>query len=126
MPAPVSNTLGKRERLSGRKNIGQLLESGQWGFAGSLKYCWAPGAENFSRILVSVPQKIFKRAVKRNLLKRRIREAFRLNKKFLEECPADILFIYSRNELSDFKRICSEVQDICKKVASIQVEKQEQ
>ena len=119
MPAPVLNTLGKQERLSGKKNIGLLLENGHWGFAGSLKYCWAPGAENFSRIIVSVPKKMFKRAVKRNLMKRRIREAFRLNKTLLEGCTADIFFIYNRSTISDFAQIQSEVQDICKRLASI-------
>lgn len=117
MPAQVSNTLGKRERLSGRNNIGRLLESGRWAFAGSIKYCWSAGAEDFSRMLVSVPKKLFKRAVKRNLLKRRIREAFRLNKSLLDGSTADIIFVYNRSEATDFSRISADVQEICRRVS---------
>lgn len=46
-----------------------------------------------SRIMVSVPKKIFRRAVKRNLLKRRMREAFRLQKNLVGP-GLDIIFVY--------------------------------
>ena len=36
-------------------------------------------------ILISVPKKRFKRAVKRNLVKRRVREAYRKNKQLLTD-----------------------------------------
>ncbi len=39
-------------------------------------------------MLVSVPKKLFRRAVKRNLLKRRTREAFRLEKHGAVRCTA--------------------------------------
>ena len=48
--------------------------------------------------MVSVPKKLFKRAVKRNLLKRRIRESYRLQKD-LPGKPVDILFIYTSPEV---------------------------
>lgn len=38
------------------------------------------------RILVSVPKKCFKRAVKRNRVKRQVREAYRKNKKLIDGC----------------------------------------
>ena len=53
-----------------------LLAKGRHGKVTGLRYCFRPdsGAEE-NRIMVSVPKKMFKRAVKRNLLKRRIRES---------------------------------------------------
>ena len=75
-----------------------------------------PGADGLAgtsaaspaRILVSVPKRYFKRAVKRNLLKRRIREAYRVRK--IE--GVDILFQYNSPELADFATISAEVQNI--------------
>lgn len=55
-----------------------------------------------SRMMVSVPKKCFKRAVKRNLLKRRIREAYRRNKPSL---PMDILFVYLPKEILSYEQI---------------------
>lgn len=59
--------------------------------------------------MVSVPKRCFKRAVKRNLLKRRIREAYRLNKQLLPvsmpDGGTDILFIYSTKEVLDFSAV---------------------
>ena len=55
----------------------------------------AQNAPGESRFAVSVPKKSFKRAVKRNLLKRRTREAIRLNRdKLPADCTADFLFFY--------------------------------
>ena len=63
----------------------------------------------YNRIVVSVPKRCFKRAVKRNLLKRRIREAYRLNKQLLlvsmPDGGTDILFIYSTKEVLDFSAV---------------------
>ena len=58
------------------------------------------------RFAVSVPKKSFKRAVKRNLLKRRIREAIRLNRQSLPEgfC-ADFLFFYRVGEVLEYADI---------------------
>ena len=65
------------------------------------------------RILISVPKRFFKRAVKRNLLKRRIREAYRVRK----VCGVDILFQYNSSEIADFAVISAEVAAILERIA---------
>lgn len=89
-----------------------MLSTGKWGVEGCVKFCAAKGLKDFSRIMVSVPKRHFKRAVKRNLLKRRMREAYRLNKNLIKGGPADILFFYNETELCDFDKICTDIKAV--------------
>ncbi|MFI3261295.1 MAG: ribonuclease P protein component [Rikenellaceae bacterium] len=102
----IRNTLPKSERLSGVTVVNQLFASGIGFTSYPLRcvYCLKPSDEKQVKILVSVGKKYHKRAVKRNKVKRRIREAYRLNKHFLlknmpENISLEIAFIYiSKNE----------------------------
>ena len=67
-----------------------------------------PTHADASRIVVSVPKRLFKRAVKRNLLKRRIREAYR-HQKGLISAPVDILFIYTAPEVLPYEVIYADM-----------------
>ena len=137
--ASGGNTLSKAERLSGKKSIATLLADGKWGAYGHFRYCWLEAAASQEgycpssqknahqgstppalpepacrpgRILISVPKRFFKRAVKRNLLKRRIREAYRVQK----VAGVDILFQYASEELADFEAIKADVTAILARV----------
>ncbi len=77
------NTLSKSERLSSESRMDTLFGEGRKGSAGPLKFCWlavAGDGEAGVSVLFSVPKKAFKRAWKRNLIKRRMRESYRQRK----------------------------------------------
>ncbi len=70
------------------------------------------------RIAVSIPKKLFKRAVKRNLIRRRTKEAFRLSLQTIS-IPDNlaILFVYTTGTIQEYKKIYESVQDILKKLS---------
>jgi len=76
-------TLSKEERLSWKRYIDLLFAKGQSFVAFPLREVYLPVEEESLvpvSILISVPKKRFRRAVKRNLIKRQIREAYRVRK----------------------------------------------
>ena len=70
---------------------------------------------------MSVPKKMFKRAVKRNLLKRRIRESWRKQKHALQTTGGtDILFIYPTKEIQTYEQIYACVGQIIEMINNTQ------
>ena len=118
MDGNAPNTLPKKERLYGTKGIEKLLARGRHGSVYSIRYRFlTDNGEETNRILISVPKKLFKRAVKRNLLKRRIRECWRKQKHALNvEKGMDILFMYSTKEVLTYQEIYSRMEEIIEKL----------
>ncbi len=112
------NTLPKKERLCGKTSISLLLAKGKHGSVGDMRYlCMTNTGSGVNRMMVSVPKKLFKRAVKRNLLKRRIRESYRKQKHNLTvEGGLDVLFIYSTKEVLSYEAIYAAVGAIIENV----------
>jgi len=101
-------TFGKHERLSSRKSISLLFEEGNSFFSYPFTVIWRP-VEPLPRTNlqagISVPKKLFKRAVDRNRIKRIIREAWRHNKNelcnYLEQHDINvvIMMVYAGREI---------------------------
>lgn len=118
MSLPLANTLPKEERLCGKTTVSALITGGRWGSTAHMKYCFLAGREDeLNRIMVSVPKKFFKRAVKRNLLKRRIREGYRTQKELLSVNGVDILFQYNSPEIMDFEVVREEVASVLRRIS---------
>ncbi|MBO5709262.1 MAG: ribonuclease P protein component [Bacteroidales bacterium] len=118
METAQTNTLPKEERLCGKTGISHLLAKGRHGNVPNMRYlCLKNNGKEFNRIMVSVPKKLFKRAVKRNLLKRRIRESYRKQKHDLNlKSGVDLLFMYSTKEVLSYEEIYKTVGQIIRKI----------
>jgi len=108
------NSFSKPEHLCGEKLITLLFTQGEAFIAYPLRvvYLIEPKKDNSTAsVMVSVPKKRFKRAVKRNRLKRLMREAYRLNKQEIleklneKELQIHVAFNYVSDEIMDFAQI---------------------
>ena len=115
-------SLPRSERLRSLGAVRRLFEEGESGFVFPFRYVWLaePDATGPAEVLFSVPKKFHKRANKRNLLRRRTKEAYRLQKAILglENRPSglDIALIYSTKEILPYSRI---EQAVCRVLETI-------
>lgn len=120
--------LPRSERLRSLKAIRRMFGEGKSGFVYPFRYAYYKepmgGEGEAVEVMFSVPKKFHKRANKRNLLKRRTREAFRqseLRKKLRtlateKAVSVDLAFIYSTKEIHSHKTITHAVQRILEQV----------
>lgn len=127
----VDVTFGKDEKICSQKIIDKLFREGKSFVAYPLRvvYFTSPKvvvAEQHPNILISVSKRKFKRANKRNRVKRLIREAYRLNKSSLvdfcrqEELSIQLAFLYLKDELPSYQ----EIEKAVKKTIAVLIAKE--
>ena len=118
-------TLKKEERLCSPKILGELFISGESFLVYPLKVVFLKSDLPLpfaAQAAFAVSKRNFKRAVRRNLLKRRMREAYRLNKNpFYDELTAknlhiSIMFIFVGKDLLEFAIVEKAMISALKKV----------
>jgi ribonuclease P protein component len=111
---PKTYGLPKAARLTGKKKIEELFQDGSslFLFPLMLRYRLAEGATEH-RVLISVPKKKLKRAVDRNKVKRRIREAYRLQREIMEGLPhVHIGIIYQDKTIQAYREIVDKLSNL--------------
>ncbi|MFI3304523.1 MAG: ribonuclease P protein component [Rikenellaceae bacterium] len=113
-PHTSSNSLPREERLRGRGAVSTLFAEGTSGFSFPIRYVWREGSGDVDSVLFTVPKRFHKRANRRNLLRRRVKEAYRLQKSLLPKGDRglDIALIYSSKEQFDYDKISKSVARI--------------
>ena len=119
---PDDRSLPRSERLRSLGAVRRLFECGESGFVFPFRYVWyaEPGTEPSVEVLFTVPKKFHKRANRRNLLRRRTKEAYRLQKQIVRNGATvnlDLALIYSSKEVLPYKVIANAVRKILEHVA---------
>ncbi len=120
----IESTFRKSERLCKRKRIELLFGAGSRSLAAyplRAVYMVEERAGEPVEVLVSVPKRLFRRAVDRNRLKRLIREAYRHNKHIIRQALADrhiaMSFLWISNEMASFETVESKVRNLLQRIS---------
>ena len=114
------NTFPKQNKLCGQIRIAQLYKEGKRFTAWPLRVTYMPMSNEQSaisnQVLVWAPKSLFKRAVKRNHLRRLMREAYRLHQDMLGDQHYLLAFNYMDKEEQSFavieKAVCKALKKI--------------
>jgi len=109
MDSVGSHTLCKSERLCSRKVLEELFSGGHQSVSAyPIRAVFMPSEQAGVRIMVSVSKRYFKRAVKRNRIKRQLREGYRLQKELLlplDDGGLDIAFLWTSAEMLPTEKV---------------------
>ena len=118
-------TFDKSERLCSRKTIETLFESGNIFYSPLFKVVWTncpnsiPGP---AQVAFSISKRGFRLAVIRNLIKRRLREAYRKNKRILydhlisQNIQIVFIVIMRGNSVPDYSTIEKSIREMVNKL----------
>jgi ribonuclease P protein component len=128
----IRETFDKFERLCSTKIIAGLFESGNSFYTSLFKVVWVKSPVELpgpAQVAFSVSKKGFRLAVTRNLIKRRMREAYRKNKSTLyehltsENIQIAFIVILRGNTVPDYLTIEKFMKEIINKLIILTKEK---
>ncbi len=111
-------SFSKIERIKSKKEIHRIFKNGLFLDSGNIKVIIIKSNDKKQKVHkfgISVPKKLISLAVNRNKIKRRIKEAYRLNKKIIYQIsetkiiPHNLFFIYNSNLKTSFQNIESDI-----------------
>lgn len=114
------NTFTKLERLTGKTTLNRIFSSGKSFFHYPYRIAYYVIDTEMEqscpcRVLINVPKRLHKTAVNRNLIKRRIRESYRLCKNdFYTELgnqKIQMAILYSAKEVLDYQTIDAKLKE---------------
>ncbi len=122
---PMDRTYPHSEKLKSRLTIERLFREGKSVSKYPLRLVFVPieNSESPIQLGVSVPKKFFKKAHDRNLIKRRLREAYRHNKSMLIDAaksPIACMIVYNNSETMSYAHITVKIQQLFQKFADFQ------
>lgn len=121
--------LHKQERLCSRTAIDGIFAGGQSAIAYPLRAVWAasaaPEGQQLPRLMVTIPKKKIRHAVGRVLLRRRVREAYRLHRHELLS-PAlvasgkrvDVAFVWLAKHPASYAVVEAKMQELLTTIAT--------
>jgi ribonuclease P protein component len=126
-------TFGKNEKLCRTKLIDEIFKNGSVFYTRQFKVAWIVSSISLpspAQIAISVPKKSFRLAVTRNLIKRRIREAYRKRKQILynflseENIHLAFILICRNNIIPDYTAAEKSVEEVIEKLCDVVRQKQ--